>query len=59
MARNKHRLYIVLYCRKTKPGFHFALMLSPKNLKGTHNPSDRHYHIYHVIHCGNEFLTRS
>lgn len=47
MARNKHRLYIVLYRRKTKPGFHFALMLSPK--KGTHNPSDRHCHIYHVI----------
>jgi hypothetical protein len=47
MVRNKHRLYIVFYRHKTKPGFDFALMLSPK--KDTRNPSDRHCHNYYVI----------
>ncbi|KAG2125366.1 hypothetical protein DEU56DRAFT_572086 [Suillus clintonianus] len=43
MPNNKHRLYIAFYHRTSKPGFHFALILSPKN------ESRNDYHIYHAI----------
>ncbi|KAG0699559.1 hypothetical protein DFH29DRAFT_42465 [Suillus ampliporus] len=47
MARKKHRLYIALHHRNSKPGFHFALMLSPK--KETRTTSIHDCHIYHTI----------
>ncbi|KAG2125369.1 hypothetical protein DEU56DRAFT_572366 [Suillus clintonianus] len=47
MPRNKHRLYIALHHRNSKPGFHFALMLSPK--QETRDTSVHDFHIYHTI----------
>jgi hypothetical protein len=47
MPRKKHRLYIALHHRNSKPGFHFALMFSPK--QETHNTSVHDCHIYHTI----------
>ncbi|KAG1832061.1 hypothetical protein EV424DRAFT_1369498 [Suillus variegatus] len=47
MPRKKHRLYIALHHRNSKPGFHFALMLSPK--QETRNTSIHDCHIYHTV----------
>ncbi|KAG1796296.1 uncharacterized protein HD556DRAFT_1234619, partial [Suillus plorans] len=44
---NKHRLHNAFSHCKTKPGFYFTIILSPK--KDTRNTSDRHCHIYHII----------
>ncbi|KAG2035197.1 hypothetical protein BDR03DRAFT_900139 [Suillus americanus] len=47
MPRKKYRLYIALHYRNSKPGFHFALMLSPK--QETRNTSVHDCHIYHTV----------
>ncbi|KIK33248.1 hypothetical protein CY34DRAFT_720558 [Suillus luteus UH-Slu-Lm8-n1] len=47
MPRKKHRLYIALHHRNSRPGFHFALMLSPK--QETRNTSVHDCHIYHTV----------